>query len=61
MILNAGLTENMFEGLQDLCSSQICLNVPNLLQSLIHVLLGVRHTFTDIIHSTNNEKRCILK
>lgn len=36
----------MLEGPQDLCSSQICIDLFNFLQRLVHGLLGVLHTFT---------------
>lgn len=56
---NAGLTENMFERLQDLCSSQICSNLLNFLQSHIHGLLGVFNTFTNITQSKNEGKKLV--
>jgi len=45
---NAGLAVNVFEGLKNLCSSQISLHLLNFLQSILHGLLTVLHTCTAI-------------
>lgn len=59
LIGNAGLTQNMFEGLQDLCSSQVCFKRLNFLQSLVRGLLGVLYTFTDNVHSINTHGKIL--
>lgn len=58
---NAGLTENMFKGLQDLCSPQICSKLLYFLQSHIHGLLGILNTFTNITHSKNEKKKISIR
>lgn len=57
LIGNAGLAVNVFEGLKDLCSSQISLHLFNLLQSLVHGLLTVLHTLTAIRNTQMEEVR----
>lgn len=59
LIGNAGLTQNMFEGLQDLCSSQVCFKRLNFLQSLVRGLLGVLYTFTDNVHNINTHGKIL--